>query len=159
MKVMTSTIYWVQVLTLLAGTVFSWMTVALDFTRFYKVEGTLLKVDNCLYPNPVTTACFYGAFAFAAAFVWAIFIARRQVEERKKEEKKLFYLLISGTIFAWSNFGILLYHFYTALPGEGVGCSGVPAATPFATPCFYGSVLFATALVVSIIILVRDSKK
>jgi len=156
---MTSTIYWVQVLVLLAGTVFSWMTVVLDFTRFYKVEGTLLKVDNCLYPNPVATACFYGAIAFAIAFVWAIVIALRQVEERKKEEKKLFYLLVSGTIFACSNFGILLYRFYTALPGEGVGCSGVPATTPFATACFYGSVLFATALIVSIIALRWDAKK
>lgn len=148
--------YWAQVYALLLGMIFAWTTIVFDFISFYETEGTLLKINDCLYPNPVTTACFYGAIAFTVAFIWSVLIIGKEVEVRKKSEKHLMYLLIAGSIFAWSNFGFLVYRFYTALPGQGVGCSGVPASSPFTTACFYGSMIFLIALVVSIILFVKD---
>lgn len=155
---MTSKIYWVQALALLGGMVFAWTTVTVDFLRFYNTEGTLFKLDDCIYPNPVTTPCFYGAIAFVIAFVWAVSLLKKESEARSKSEKYLVAFLSAGTIFAWSNFSLLAYKFYTALPGEGVGCSGVSATSPFSTPCFYGSVLFLICLVISLCILRKERK-
>lgn len=155
---MTAKLYWVQVGALLVGTVFAWTTAVVDFLRFYEAEGTLFKVNDCLYPNPVTTPCFYGAIAFAVALVWAISLTKKEGEVRIKSEKYLALFLTAGTIFAWTSFGRLAYNFYTALPGSGIGCSGVPTANPFITPCFFGSVLFLIALIISFIILAKEAK-
>ncbi len=154
----TTKIYWPQVYALLAGVVVSWTTVVIDFMRFFRAEGTLLKVNDCLFPNPVTTPCFYGAIAFIVAFAWAIWLVGKQDDVRIRSQKFLLVFLSAGTMFAWSNFGILLYNFYTALPGAGVGCSGIPTSNPFMTPCFYGSMLFLLALIISIIIRTKERK-
>lgn len=153
---MVTKIYWVQAVTLLGGTVFAWTTVIVEFIRFYNTEGTIFKISDCAYPNPVTTACFYGAIAFAVAFVWAFKLLKKDDDTRRKSEKRLMLFLIAGAVFAWTNFGRLVYDFYTALPGQGIGCSGVPAESPFATACFYGAMLFLTALIVSIVIIYKD---
>jgi len=150
---MKTNMYWVQVGALLVGTFFAWTTAVVDFLRFYQAEGTLFKINDCLYPNPVTTPCFYGAIAFAIALGWAILILKKEGEMRRKSEKYLSWLLIAGTIFAWTSFGRLVYNFYTALPGQGIGCSGVPTANPFTTPCFFGATLFLIALIISLVIL------
>ncbi|OHA83759.1 MAG: hypothetical protein A2481_00665 [Candidatus Yonathbacteria bacterium RIFOXYC2_FULL_47_9] len=155
---MIAKMYWIQTGALLVGTVFAWTTAVVDFLRFYEAEGTLFKINDCLYPNPVTTSCFYGAIAFAVALVWAISLVKKEGEVRAKSEKYLVGFLVAGTIFAWTSFGRLVYNFYTALPGAGVGCSGVPAASPFVTPCFFGSMLFFIALVVSFITLAKEAK-
>lgn len=155
---MTANMYLVQVGALLVGTVFAWTTAVVDFLRFYQAEGTLFKINDCLYPNPVTTPCFYGAIAFALAFAWAIMILKKEGEARRKSEKHLSWLLIAGTIFAWTSFGRLAYNFYTALPGQGVGCSGVPTANPFTTPCFFGAALSLIALIISLVILSKEAK-
>lgn len=154
---MTSKMYYIQVFTLLVGTVFAWTTAVVDFLRFYEAEGTLFKIADCVYPNPVTTPCFYGAIAFAVALVWAVSLLKKEGEVRVKDEKYLAGFLAAGTIFAWASFGRLAYNFYTALPGQGVGCSGVPTASPFTTPCFIGSMLFLVSLVAAIGILWRES--
>lgn len=148
--------YWVQATALLGGTVFAWTTAVVDFLRFYNAEGTLFKLEDCIYPNPVTTPCFYGAIAFAIALAWSIALLKKEGETRRNSEKYLMILLSAGTIFAWSSFARLAYNFYTALPGQGVGCSGVPAANPFITPCFFGSTLFLIALIISISIFFTD---
>lgn len=155
---MTSGIYKVQIFALTIGTVFAWTTAVVDFLRFYQTEGTLFKIADCVYPNPVTTPCFYGAIAFAIALVWAISLLKKEGEARAKSEKYLAGLLVAGTVFAWTSFGRLAYNFYTALPGQGIGCSGVPMENPFVTPCFIGSVLFLLALIVSLVILNKEAK-
>ena len=158
MHSMKANMYWVQVGALLVGTVFAWTTAVVDFLRFYQAEGTLFKINDCLYPNPVTTPCFYGAIAFAIALVWAISLLKKEGEMRRKSEKHLSWLLMAGTAFAWTSFGRLAYNFYTALPGQGIGCSGVPTTSPFLTPCFFGATLFLIALIVSLVILAKEAK-
>ncbi|MFA6495147.1 MAG: hypothetical protein WC246_02365 [Candidatus Paceibacterota bacterium] len=54
-----------------------------------------------------------------------------------------FYLLLAGTLFAWTNFGIELYR-WIGLKSNNFGCT--PGATnPFMTACFYGAIFFAIA--------------
>jgi hypothetical protein len=49
---------------LTAGATIAWSTVTLAFVRFYRAEGTLLKVTNYRFSNPIMTPCFCGAIAF-----------------------------------------------------------------------------------------------
>lgn len=141
-----TTAHYTQIGVLLAGTLFAWFTIITDFLRFYATEGTFFKIADCVYPNPVTTPCFYGGFAFAFALIWAVKLLGADTETLKRGEKHLTWFLVGGNIFAWSNFLNLVYHFYNVPLGQGVSCSGVPAPSPFATPCFYGSVLFLLSL-------------
>lgn len=153
---MKLTVYLGHVVVLLVGTVFAWVTIILDFLRFYNTEGTIFKLEHCIIPNPVTTPCFYGAFAFALGLAWAMAILKKEGDERRKSEKHLAIFLTGGSIFAWTNFLLLAYDFYHTPIGQGVGCSGVPTSNPFVTPCFVGAVLFLVSLIFSLFILRKD---
>lgn len=140
-----------QVFVLFIGTVFAWTAVYVDFDRFYAIYGTIFKVKDCNPPNPATTPCFYGAFAFLAAFAMAYHIWKNP-KQANALQKRLQYLLIGGVLFAWGNLARTAYLFYTAGPGEKLSCSGVPTDNLFTTPCFFGAVLFSIAFLVSLII-------
>lgn len=138
---------------LFCGTVFAWYTTYTDFNRFFIYGGSWLQFSGTIYPHPATTPCFYGAFAFLAAFVWSLLILRdHNVAERKKQQKYLLWFLVAGNVFAWANALSQIVRFYTAAPGEKVGCSGVLITNPFATSCFYGSSLFLLSLVVAYVL-------
>ena len=138
------------------GVLFSWYTAVNDFIRFYNTEGTIFKIKDCFFPNPVTTACFYGAIAFLVAFIWSVYILKNKDAVKKEfHQTRLSWLLAAGTIFAWANFANVLYKFYGT--GSNIGCSGVPISSPFLTPCFYGSVIFLVSLIIALIIVKKDS--
>lgn len=137
---------------LFCGTVFAWYTTYTDFTRFFIYGGSWLQFSGTIYPHPATTPCFYGAFAFLAALVWSLLILRdSDAVRRKTQQKYLVWFLVAGNLFAWANAISQIVRFYTAAPGEKVGCSGVLITNPFATSCFYGSSLFLLSLVVAYI--------
>ena len=121
---------------LTGGTIFSWTTVYQDFVRFFNLYGDLFRIYDCEIPNPVTTPCFYGAIAFAVSLLLII----------SKRYRALFYLLISGTIFAVGNFSLEIYKFYSTI-GVKTSCSGIVTDNVFATPCFYGAVIYTLALI------------
>lgn len=147
-----SRMYLLASIVLFCGTVFAWYTTYADFNRFFIYGGSWLQFSGTIYPHPATTPCFYGAFAFLAAFVWSLLILRdRDAAERKKQQKYLVWFLVAGNLFAWTNALSQIVRFYTAAPGETVGCSGVLITNPFATSCFYGSALFLLSLVVAYI--------
>lgn len=149
-------LYKLQSLFLFIGTIFAWFTVYSDFSRFYKLYGSLTRIQNCTIPNPVTTPCFYGAFVFLVGFIWSLFILKRKLEERLIQQNKLNLLLIAGTVFAWGNFAYETIKFYLVKSGPQVSCSGVPTDNILLTSCFYGSVIFLISLIVSIVILRRS---
>jgi hypothetical protein len=120
------------------GVGFSWVTVFSDFQRFYDIYGTIFRIQNCLVPNPVVTPCFYGAIAFFVSFI--LLLARKYIY--------LKYLLIGGTLFAWGNFSYEAYKFYMPSNIEKIGCSGVVVTNLFATPCFYGAVIYLLSLII-----------
>ncbi len=121
---------------LAGGTIFAWYTVFSDFYRFQRIYGTIFRIENCSIPNPLTTPCFYGAIAFVIALILSI----------KKMEKPLYFLIIGGTIFAWSNFGYEVYKFY-ATTGIKTSCAGIITDNVFTTPCFYGAFIYLLALI------------
>lgn len=143
---------------LFVGVIFSWYTVYQDFSRFYAQEGTFFKVKDCVVPNPVTTPCFYGAFAFLAAFVWSIRIPKMPEDKKFWQYQYLSYLIIASVLFAWSNFIFILAKFLMRPKGSiAIGCSGQVMTNPFNTPCFIGAAIFLVALVV--VFLVRFKGK
>ena len=149
--------YRILFLPLLAGTVFAWLSVANDFLRFAKIEGTIFKIQDCFTPNPVTTPCFYGAIAFLIALIWVIKIGKKELPAQIKNIKRLLILLVAGNIFAWTNMTLELLRFYGAQTTEVIGCSGQLITNPFLTPCFFGSTIFLLSLISAIVVL-RDLK-
>lgn len=145
-------LYTFQFIWLLFGTAFAWFTVISDFKHFYSIYGNIARISDCIIPNPVTTPCFYGAFAFLAAFVWSLFICQTSKTKKIANQNKLHFLLIGSTIFAFSNLFIEIYNFYFIKSSSQISCSGVPANSIFVTPCFIGSMFFLGAFIISTII-------
>jgi len=141
-----------QIFIILAGTVFAWYTVVTDFLRFYNYEGTLFKIRDCVVPNPLTTPCFYGALAFILALALSVGVLLGKRENRKKLQTYLTWLLGAGTIFAASNFTFTLVKYFQskAAAENFIACSGVSAATPFTTPCFFGLIFYTAAFLLAI---------
>jgi hypothetical protein len=123
---------------LIIGVGFSWFTVFNDFLRFNRIYGTVFRIENCTVPNPVTTPCFYGAIAFVIALAFLVY----------KKYQYLTYLLIGGTVFAWSNFLYEAYKFYLPTNVTKIGCSGIEVVSIFATPCFYGAIIYLVSLTI-----------
>ena len=67
-----------------------------------------------------------------------------------------FFLLLAGTIFAWTNFTIELLNWLNKRACT-TGCA-VGLKSPFVTPCFYGAIAFLIAFILSILILKRYNK-
>jgi len=152
-------IFKIQSLLLLVGSIFAWVTVYTDFSRFYGLYGDITRVRDCVIPNPVTTPCFYGAFAFLISFFWSLSILRSPIQKKNASQKKLQVLLIGSVVFAWSNFALEIYNFYFKSSANQISCSGVPATSVFVTPCFIGSMLFLSSLLVSLVITLNRRKK
>lgn len=152
--------FFIQSLVLLCGTVFAWYTIYIDYRRFYDIEGTIFKIADCRFPNPVTTPCFYGAWAFLIAFIWSVAILRKKDSLLQKwHQKFLVWFLVAGTLFAWGNFGWGLYKFIANQGKPVIGCSGQLVGDPFGTPCFYGAVLFLLALISGVVIVLSQRSK
>jgi len=68
--------------------------------------------------------------------------------------RSLFIVLLAGTLFAWTNFGIEFFDWINKRACS-TGCA-VGLVNPFLTPCFYGAVVFALAFVLSAILLKKS---
>ena len=70
-----------------------------------------------------------------------------------------FFVLLIGTVFAWTNFLNELFAWLNNQPCE-TGCSAAgEVVNPFLTPCFYGAVFFALAFILSIMLMIGKGKK
>ena len=58
-----------------------------------------------------------------------------------------FWVLLLGTLFAWSNFSWELYN-WLQQKSCTLGCA-TPGTNPFLTPCFYGAIFFTAAFILS----------
>lgn len=141
-----------QIAVLAGGTIFAFYTIAIDFLRFYDYEGTLFKVNDCIVPNPVTTPCFYGGFAFLIATIWAWKLYKKTEPLQARGQKHLTWFLVASNLFAWGNFSRVAWSFYHSTTGATIGCSGVATTNPYTTPCFIGSAIFLIGLVLTLII-------
>ena len=152
---MRQTLLKLQVAVLALGTAFAWITLVLDYRRFFAAGGQVLQLSGCAVANPIATPCFYGALAFLAAFAWSLAVLRSDPKTALHRERGLRWLLAAGTLFAWGNFGYEAYRFLQPDAGTSpYSCPpGAPATNPLLAPCFYGALLFLTALVISLLIL------
>jgi hypothetical protein len=144
-----------QVAVLASGTAFAWFTLVGDYRRFFSAGGRVFEFSGCLVANPLLTPCFYGALAFLGAFGWAVLVLRSAPERVAGRQRGLNWLLVAGTIFAWGNFSYELLRFSQRRPVPAFSCPppGDTVVHPLLTPCFYGALVFLTAMVVSIFIL------
>lgn len=147
------------IFSLFAGTVFAYFSVFREYIEFYGMYQTIFRIKNCAIPNPITTPCFYGAFAFLVSLIYSIRIHRHTSENYARHLKYLIYILIGSNIFAWVNNAIIFYKYYT--PSDKIGCSGRPIDNPFTTACFIGASIFLTALITALVkyIKMREHKK
>lgn len=133
-----------QIFLLLCGTVFAWYIIIREFINFYANEGTIFKVTDCVYTNPVTTACFYGGIGFVVALGWAIYLFK------KHEYKGRLYhtiFLLGGTLFAWSVVAWEWWKIKQAAGQPVVGCSGLMNSI-FDSSCLYGASFFLISFLV-----------
>lgn len=71
--------------------------------------------------------------------------------------KTQFYLLLLGTLFAWSNFA---YELKAWLENKANPLGCVPGINnPFLTPCFYGAIFFSLAFMISVLLLKKSNSK
>lgn len=122
---------------LLLGVIVAWSSTLASFIEFYRNEGTIFKIKNCVIANPVTTPCFWGSVAFLIALFLAYKYWRK---ENKKFERNFFYFMIFSIIFAWTSFIVELTG-VKQTPGAIVTVCR-PTGNPFLSPCFFGSILF-----------------
>ena len=134
----------IQTLIIAAGVVYSWSRVVIQLQTFYARYGTIFKFKDCEMPNPLATACFYGAVAFVAAFIWSLNLYLSK-EPAQKSEKHLRNFLLFGVCFAATvlAYEFLLYYkvlIFLQLVVPTVTCS--PGVFPLKTPCFVGFNVF-----------------
>lgn len=137
------------------GTAFSWFTLVGDYRRFFSAGGNVFEWSGCVVTNPLLTPCFYGALAFLAAFIWALVLLRSASGVVVGRQRGLNWLLAGGTVFAWGNFAYEVFLYSQQRPASAFRCPppGQVAVHPLLAPCFYGALIFLTALVISVLIL------
>jgi len=139
-----------QAVVLAIGTAFSWTTLVLDYRRFFAAGGHAFELSGCVVANPLATPCFYGAIAFFAAFAWALTILCGSADRAPARQRGLHWLLAAGTVFAWGNFGYEVYQYLPPQPAPSpFSCPASGATNPLAAPCFYGAIIYLSALFVS----------
>jgi len=150
---MKNKLFRLQTLTLAGGSIFAWYTVFGDFSRFFSAGGRITQFSGCQFPNPLITPCFYGAIAFLIALGWSIFILQNPENKKRISQKRLNWLLLAGTLFAWSMVAKEFYKYFTPHTGAYIGCSGLPTQNPVFTPCLTGASIYLISLILSIFIL------
>ena len=138
---------------LFLGVIISWTSTLASFIEFYRNEGTIFKIKNCITANPVTTPCFWGSLAFLIALFLAVKFFRK---ESLRFERIFFYFMIFSILFAWTSFTIELSG-VKQVPGALITVCK-PTGSPFLSPCFFGSILFTSSFLTSFMIFKKAKK-
>jgi hypothetical protein len=138
----------VRVAVLAAGALFAWSMVATDLYQFTLTGGDLTQFRGTALPNPLVTACFYGAIGLTVALRWAIRLDPQGSDARG--ERRLAWLLLAGTVF---TLGSLSYNCYWSFasphPGGPSLCAGGAIFDPLETPCFVGFWFWFAGLIIT----------
>ncbi len=148
-----------QIFLLAAGSLYAWYIIIREFINFYANEGTIFKVTNCIYTNPVTTPCFYGGLGFLVALSWAWYIwsITDQVKDLTMRIWHTWFVL-GCTIFAWSIVSWEWWQIKQAAGQPVAGCSGLMTSI-FDSSCLYGASFFLLSLLTGWYILNIQKKK
>lgn len=135
-----------QAIVLLGGTVFSWYHLLPMVSRFQSVYGTLFHFVGCTVPNPFLTPCLYGSVAFLIALLWSMSMYRYPGHARERRLRNFLLFCVAFGVVAVSYETAQFYH---VIGGYSVSCD--PGASPFATPCFFGTFFYIGAYVIAIV--------
>jgi len=123
---------WLQIILLLIGVVFSGWTLYGESSGKFWLQ-----------------LCFYGFLMFLISWLIAIYVLWiRNKRWQLIWQKRLIEILSVGAVFSVVNFGLSACNFYNrrfCAPTCRVGLN-----SPFASPCFYGAVIFLISLWVAI---------
>jgi len=136
-----------QVLLLLAGSMFAWVKLVPQFTGFYALYGTFLRVSDCVIPNPFTTACLYGSTAFLVALVWSLGAYQKPdlASERRLRNFLLFCVAFAASVVAYEA-----VEYYKLFGPSTSAFICTPGVSPLQTPCFIGMLFFIGAYIASV---------
>ena len=138
----------VRVAVLAAGALFAWSIVATDLYEFTLTGGDLTQFRGTALPNPLLTACFYGAIGLTVALRWAIRLEQHGGDARG--ERQLAWLLLAGTAFALGSLSYECYWSFTPRqPGGPSVCTGGAILDPLQTPCFVGSLFYFAGFILT----------
>jgi hypothetical protein len=77
----------------------------------------------------------------------------------RKIIKTQFFVLLIGTVFAWSNFALELFAWLNNQACT-TGCSATgEVVNPFLTACFYGAIFFTLAFILSAMLMFGSREK
>lgn len=135
-----------QSVILLGGAMIAWSALIPMMTNFYALYGTFWHFNDCIIPNPLTTACLYGSLAFLVALYWSLIVFQTPTprSERYLRNFLLFCVIFGGSVLTLEA---AQYYKFIATP-ISVSCN--PGASPFGTPCFYGTIAYILAFITSI---------
>lgn len=146
----THTLWLLLTILLIAGTIFAWWNVVIEFQLFFDAGYSITQFRNCTIPNPLGTACFYGAICFALSLALSTVILKDRNKARLQQI--LHWILIAGTLFAWSNFAWQFKKFADNGFEPTTGCTATIVNNPFETACFVGAMFFLCSLLLSMYI-------
>lgn len=141
-----------QAVTLAAGNYVGWTTIFSEVNTYCDQRGgslwALTDFGGNLTTNPLLSACFWGSIVFVIAFAWTVsLLLEKDTQKVTSQLKKLWWLLLAGTIFALANNIPVLYNFYTKPVGSFGSCSANVVTNPYLTSCFLGFSAFLLAFV------------
>jgi|SRR3989344_3731983 len=148
----TRHLFIIQTAILLGGTIFAWSQTLPQFGNFYTAYGTFFRFEDCVIPNPLATACFYGSIAFVVALLWSFRIMQNPdfARERRLKNFLILCVLFAGSVFLYEV--IDYYNIFSESAGAfPISCT--PGVFPLKTPCFYGLLFFAGSLVASVFVI------
>lgn len=146
---------WLQAGALLWGNYVGWSTIYREVQHYCTVESrgleALLSFSGTATTNPLLTPCFWGTLVFSAALIWTLrIIFTSAFEQQVSELKRLWFLLLAGTLFALVNNIPLFYNYITKPETAGNTCSTDKFLTnPFLSSCFLGFSAFLLASVMA----------
>ena len=143
----TKSLLLVQSLVLLAGAVYAWSKLLPQFSNFQLMYGTIFRFRDCVIPNPLATACFYGSMAFIIAVVWSfsIWSSPDRTRERHLRNFLLFCVLFAGSVVCYE-----FADYYKLFGSNAVPITCSPGVFPLLTPCFFGLLSFLGGYITSI---------
>lgn len=136
-----------QSVVLLGGTIFAWSKLLPQFGNFQAIYGTIFRFRDCVIPNPLATACFYGSMAFIFATVWSFFVWNNSshFHERYLRNFLLFCVVFAGSVVSYE-----FADYYKLFGANSVIITCTPGLFPLLTPCFTGLIFFLTSYIISI---------
>lgn len=141
-----------QALALAAGNYVGWITIFKEIGVYCGTQDgglwALISFSGDNATNPLLSACFWGSLVFLIALIWtARLFFEKNVQKFKLQMRRLWWLLLAGSLFALANNIPLFYKFYTQSSGNVGACSADTVTNPYLTSCFLGFAAFLLATV------------